>query len=106
MTVWLCQCLCPARHAILASAGEAESELDAVDTIRDPLREKLAEIIGAGLFNPWCALCGAHRDTWRFELSRTRFATMEEAMPVLRQAEAVNIAMNPTIGDLHKTRPN
>ncbi len=107
MTVWICQCLCPGRHCILATAGEAETEAEAEEGLRAPLQAQVAYFLASRAGNPWCALCGAHRATWRFELRRTRFATMEEATPALMEAEARNLATNALWGDLHKTsRPN
>src|SRR5579864_7504118 len=82
--VWIVQCLCPARHCILAAADEAESEVEAERTIRQPLRRRIAEMLAAGVLNPWCGLCDAKRATWRFELRRTRFETMAEAEAPLR----------------------
>lgn len=107
MTVWLCQCLCPDRHCIMATAGEAYTEADAVSLVRAPLRRKVGELLGGALLNPWCALCGANRATWRYELRRTKFATMENAMPELLVAEGANLVANLTWGDIHKTsKPN
>jgi hypothetical protein len=34
MAVWICQCLCPDRHCILATADEAENEDEASRLIR------------------------------------------------------------------------
>jgi hypothetical protein len=106
MSLWICQCLCPDRHCILASTGEAETEALAETAVRTPLRRAVLGMLRSGTINPWCALCDAKRATWRYELRRTRFATMEEAMPTLRGIEAANLVTNAVWGDLHKTRPN
>jgi hypothetical protein len=106
MTVWICQCLCPDRHCIMASVGEAETEEEAADLVLPPLRRQLVEWLKSGLVNPECAMCGANRATWRYELRPTVFATMAEAEPTLAEQEARNIATNLAFGDLHKTRPN
>lgn len=104
--VWICQCLCPDRHCIMAAANEAESEKDA-QRIRTELRRQAIEWLKSGALNNWCGLCGAGVATWRYELRRTRFATMAEAMPHLRQTEAENVAANLVWGDLHRTtKPN
>lgn len=84
--VWLAQCLCPERHAILAAAREAEGRLHAV-AIVSSLRETIETMIAAGEINPWCGLCYARSDTWHYELGRTRFTTMQEAEPEMRKAE-------------------
>jgi len=106
MTVWICQCLCPDRHCVLAAAGEADTEADAVERVRTPLRRDIVGLLRTGILNPWCALCNANRATWRYELRRTAFATMDEAAPYLKEVEAANLATNRAWGDLHKTRPN
>lgn len=106
MHVWICQCLCPDRHAMTAITGEAESEADA-QRIRTELRRKVIDFLKSGAMNPWCAMCGANRATWRYELRRTVWATMAEAEPHMRQAEAENLAANLVWGDLHRTtKPN
>ena len=106
MAVWICQCLCPDRHCILATADEAENEDEASRLIRTPLRRKVIELLRDGTLNPWCALCDANRATWRYELRRTAFASLAEALPALRAIEAENVTTNRVWGDLHKTRPN
>lgn len=106
MTVWICQCLCPDRHCILATAGEADTETEAAESVRTPLRRQIVGLLGSGAMNPWCALCGANRATWRYELRRTAFATLDEAVPALNELEARNLATNRIWGDLHRTRPN
>jgi hypothetical protein len=87
MGIWLAQCLCPDRHAILAAAGEAVDEQDATrliftvqTAVKDMLRSEL---------NPWCGLCHAPAESWRYEVGRTRFRTMEAAMPDLRRLAAM-----------------
>jgi hypothetical protein len=105
--VWICQCLCPDRHCILATAGTAESETEAEALVRAPLRRELVGLLKEGLLNPWCALCGSNRATWKYELRRTAFATIEEATPLLRELEERNLATNQAWGDTHRTtRPN
>ena len=107
MAVWICQCLCPGRHCMMATVGEAESETEAEIAVRTPLRRKIVEALSAGILNPWCAMCGANRATWKYEVSRTRFATMEDAIPHMFEAEAANMATNLLWGDTHKPeRPN
>lgn len=107
MTVWICQCLCPDRHAMLAIAGEADSEAEAQAAIRTTLRRNVIELLRIGALNPWCAICGAHRATWRYELARTRYATMEEAAPELARLQVGNLTANILYGDTHRTtKPN
>lgn len=87
---------------MLAAAGEAADETAAQD-IRTELRRAVIGLLKSGVMNPWCAICGSKRATWRYELRRTVWATMAEAAPQLRQAEAENLATNLVFGDLHLT---
>jgi hypothetical protein len=89
----------------MAGADEADTEAEAEEKVAAKLRETVRELVG-GAVNPWCAICDADMTTWRYELRRTRFATMAEAAPVLAQEAAKNAATNRLLGDLHKTRPN
>jgi hypothetical protein len=85
--VWICQCLCPSRHAIVATSGEADSEAAAEETVARPAREAVAIMLRSGAIDPWCGLCRAGSETWRYETRRSRFRTMAEAAPELRRSE-------------------
>jgi hypothetical protein len=100
--VWIAQCLCPARHAIMATAGEADSE-QAASAIEKALREAVAVMLESGEVNPWCGLCRAGVETWRYEVGRTRFATMAEATPALAQSAAEQAALRAAFGDLPRS---
>jgi hypothetical protein len=107
MALWIAQCLCPSRHCIVAATGEVETEAEAEREVRQPLRRDVVGMLASGAINPWCAICNANRATWRYEVRRTRFATMAEAAPELARLQAGNLAMNLLWGDIHKTsRPN
>lgn len=97
--VWIAQCLCPNRHTILAAAGEADDREDAEETLTRPLRENIASMLAERVFNPWCGMCKARDETWIYDLERTAFATMDEAMPHLRQSEAEQAAIRALFGD-------
>lgn len=101
--VWIAQCLCPQRHAILATAGEADDEANAEVAIRAPLRATIGDLIELGQLNPWCGLCNAKADTWKYELTRSRFRTMEEGEPELRKAEAEQMVMAAVFGDMKRS---
>jgi len=88
MTVWIAQCLCPARHAIAASYGEADGQLQAEREVRRALTFAIRMALHAGDINPWCGLCDAASDSWVFELARTRFRTMAEAKPEMERLAA------------------
>lgn len=104
MTVWICQCLCPERHCLLAAAGEAENEIEAVGGLEAPLRRKVADLLRDKAVNPWCALCGALPGTWCYETRRTVFATMDQAGPALTHLQAENDLTNRVFGDMPKGR--
>lgn len=102
--VWIAQCLCgPARHCILATAGEADSVATATTGILDPLQQSITDWVRSGLFNPWCGLCHAEAAGWQYELGRTPFRTMEEAAPTLRQNEAEQAATRAALGDMKRS---
>lgn len=103
--VWIAQCLCPGRHAILATAGEATSRSEAEKKILAPLRKTIQEALSAGAINPCCALCNSKADTWTYEAGRTRFRTMEEAAPALADHAIGNAIANAVFGEsMSKTR--
>jgi hypothetical protein len=107
MRVWLCQCLCPARHCILAAAGEAEGEAQAAQLVDQPLRAQVEEMLAGGVLNPHCAMCDAKAASWRYELRETAFASLIAAASDLERLERENLATNAAFGDIHKTsRPN
>jgi hypothetical protein len=86
--VWIAQCLCgPQRHAIIATAGEAEGRAGAERYVLQPLEFRVASLLRAKTLNPWCGICRALVESWRYELGRTAFATMAEAMPALKRNE-------------------
>jgi hypothetical protein len=87
--VWIAQCLCgPLRHCIVANVGEANDEAEARRGVLASLHQQVGDMIAGGTFNPWCGICRAPREQWLFEVGRTRFKTMEEAMPTLKRSEA------------------
>lgn len=95
--VWIAQCLCPQRHAILAAAKEADDRSEAEALIAQ-LRTQVTRMIGSGTINPWCGLCQSPIESWLYELDRTRFATMREAMPALRFSEREQAELRRAIG--------
>lgn len=85
--VWIAQCMCPKRHAILACAGEADDAKEAREAIAKPLATALAAKIATREIDPWCGLCRARVEDWNVEVGRTAFRTMAEAEPALRRSE-------------------
>lgn len=103
--VWIAQCLCPDRHCILAAADEAETEQEAIG-IRTRLHDQVVSLVRSGAINPWCGLCNAAQSTWHFEVGRTRWRTMAEALPAMRAEELKQAVTSVVFGDLHKGKPN
>lgn len=100
--VWIAQCLCPDRHAILAAAGEATTEGEAGQHVLKPLQGQVTALLKAGVLNPWCGMCNAPAEKWTYEIARTRFATLAEANPTLAIEEAKQGITRTLFGDLHK----
>jgi hypothetical protein len=100
--VWIAQCLCPQRHCILAGADEAEDAV-AAQAIVERLRETIATAQEAGVINPWCGLCNAATESWRYECSRTRFRSLAEAMPVLKESEGQQRLTAALWGDMPRS---
>jgi hypothetical protein len=97
--VWIAQCLCPQRHAILAATNEADDRSEAEATLIAQLRTHVRRMIGSGTINPWCGLCKAPVESWRYELGRTPYRSIEEAEPSLRQSERAQAAVREAFGD-------
>ena len=82
----IAQVLCPSRHCFMAVAfdGDQVSDTQAIDELKRQTGEHIA------VHGSKCALCGS--DEFRIEIGVTRFATMDEAMPVLASWEAAQLA--------------
>ena len=89
--VRLVQCLCPARHCIVAVAfapgTDFRDDREAILWLQARVEKMLAG--GGDVMNPWCGICRAAADRWRYEVAGTRFGTLEEAWPALKLAEAM-----------------
>jgi hypothetical protein len=105
--VWIAQCLCPQRHCIVAVADTAFDRADAEQNIIGRLRATVEQWLADRTLNPWCGLCGLPRASWRYEVGRTRWATLREAMPEIRKNEAEQAVTAAVWGDSpHRQRPN
>jgi hypothetical protein len=93
--VHLVQCLCPARHCIMAGAGE-EPPGTAAGAV-DGLKAGIEEAIAAGGMNPWCELCRAPRDQWSFEVATIENRKLAELLPALKHQEAAQLATQAAI---------
>jgi hypothetical protein len=85
--VWMVQCLCPQRHCILATAEVYTSAQAAEAALLPVLRTMIDGAIASSIINAWCGLCGSTSDTWTYEVGRTAYSTMAEAMPPLQANE-------------------
>lgn len=103
--VWIAQCLCPARHCILAAAGEADTDEEARALIK-PLRGSVAMFIDSRAINPWCGLCKAPADSWTYEVGRTAWASIAEATPALAASAADQQRTAAVWGDLGQRKPH
>jgi hypothetical protein len=86
MKVHIIQLLCPQRHAIFAIAYE-HPDLSDEDGMKSA--ETTWKLMIESGFNPWCALCDSRE--LKFEIGVSKFATMKEAFPHLKQTEIDNM---------------
>lgn len=84
--VLLLQCLCPARHCIIALAGEAPPAT--AESMTEQARAGLDAAIASKAINPWCELCKARREHWSFEVAELPGRTLAEVLPALKRSEA------------------
>lgn len=86
--VYIAQLKCPNNHCILALAGEyGEGDADAQATnLAYRLARQFGELVDGGTLRRECGLCKATDLT--VEVAKTRFRTMEEAEPALRESAA------------------
>lgn len=92
----ICQCLCPARHCILAIAYQEGAAFD--DSPPVDLKHLIAFKTAYGLMNPWCGICRAREPLWTYEDNPTRFESMEEALPELRRLEREQAGLREVLG--------
>lgn len=62
------------------------SDNEAVETLTRSFNGAVEE----KLLNPWCGLC--HSKELKYEAAPTRFDTMNEAIPQMREQQAANLA--------------
>ena len=97
------QCVCPARHAILAmvirTPVEDLTDRDAATNLRALLLVLTGDdavpawVVDLGLpaakMNPHCGICGAARETWQYEVAWSKaFADWDAALQALKASEA------------------
>lgn len=96
--VWIAQCLCPQRHAIMAAAGEDEA------TVLAELKDTVWGWLARGVIRPWCSICHAEEASWHFEVGRTKWRSMDEAYAEIKETEARNVVAGLLYGDANGTR--
>lgn len=82
--VYIAQLLCPSRHSIMAVSHVCGSDAEE-EALAAALWHRFDEAVAANVLNRRCGLCGS--TNLHVETARTRFATMEEAMPHLKACE-------------------
>lgn len=70
----------------MAAAAEVRG-VDEAGDITHHVRAAIDARLKGGVINPWCGICRAPATTWRYELRRTKFATMDAAEPEMRKSE-------------------
>jgi hypothetical protein len=86
--IFIAQALCSQRHCLMACCAKLPE--DQAYVAAEGLAEILDERIAKGEIKPVCALCGEPRAAWTFEAKASIFATLEEALPVVRAIESRN----------------
>ena len=84
MPIHIAQILCPKRHCIIALAYPAEDYTDEQGMAM--VDAQFTDLLDRKVINPVCALCAATE--FHCEAGRTKYQTMQEAMPHLRENEA------------------
>lgn len=102
MSVWITQCLCPRRHCIMAAVFDENDR--APKDGNTALKEEIEKLIGEGSINPWCGIC--YSRVFTYETRRTRFASMEEAVPEVLATQMENIKAGELLGELNGPSPH
>lgn len=84
MKVRIVQLLCPQRHCIMATPYESPDGA-VIASYAEAIKREFGSRAQKQIYNPWCGLCRS-RDL-KTEDSPTKFTTMAEALPGLRQVE-------------------
>ncbi len=81
--ICITQLLCPQRHCVVASVWDERDSSAAL--AQEQLREQFQSWVKSGALNPYCGLCRS--ETLHYESGVTRWQTMEEALPNIREQE-------------------
>lgn len=102
--VHLVQCLCPARHCIMAATFQEPPGIQ--EQALELLRGSIEQTIAGGRLNPQCEICKAPRDQWSFEIATIDGVTLDEIMPALRHQEAAQMQTQAAIKAEERHRRN
>jgi len=86
--IWITQWLCPRRHCVIAVAWD-DQEITPEEAVRRGEQAFTQDV------NRWCGICGG---SLHVEHGRTRFNTMEKALPQLKAIERANDRARSIIG--------
>lgn len=90
--VTIVQLHCPARHVILAMAGEAPA-----GELQQRLHALVKEWLDSSGMNPWCGMCGMSQDTWIYHAVGTPFDTIDDAVPTIRDLQDAEMTLRDTL---------
>jgi hypothetical protein len=99
--IHIIQCLCPERHAIFATCYDPKEMPD--DVAMATMQATVEEWLAKKIINPWCGICGS-RAAWHYETRRTRFTTMEQALPEMKELETANRVSRALIDQLKASK--
>jgi len=87
--IWITQWLCPERHCVIAVAWDDQ------ETTTEEAKRQGEQAFTKGIVNRWCGIC---RGSLHVEHGRTRFKTMDEALPRIKEIEQANLRARSIIG--------
>lgn len=96
--IHITQCLCENRHTILAAAwDDRDPAYTAEHALADLKRAVELATEVKGIVNPWCGIC--HSRNWHYEDGVTKFTSMAEAWPSLKECEREQMEARAAFGD-------
>jgi hypothetical protein len=87
--VWITQWLCTNRHCSIAIPWDDQ------EMTSDQVEEKGEGIYRRGVIHRWCGICGGELHV---EHGRTRFKTMDEALPKINATAEANLLARNIFG--------
>ena len=87
--IWITQWLCPNRHCAIAVAWDDQK------TTSEEVEYQGEQTFTQHVLNRWCGICGG---SLQLEHGRTKFNTMDEALPHIKKIEKANLQARSIIG--------